>query len=141
MLNEYIDFEKIIQRLQDLDKLKTILLTDSQRFFFDQIPKPTILGDSAEKTIFGENQILKNKMTKQRIKENFERFGFDACNSKIDKKILSMLDQKTLSKLNLNPKTSSNLQSISKKYSTHFFLGCSPANSKVFTTKRAFIET
>ena len=117
LLHEYIDLENIIQRLQDVDKLKSILFTESQRFFFDQIPKPTILDDSGGKITFGENQILKTKIKKlkhQAIIDNYENLRRNK--NDIDQKILSMLDQKTLSKIIFNPKnislTSNILQNI-----------------------------
>ena len=39
-LNEYLDITKIIKRLQDLDKLKMILLNDNQRRLIELMPKP-----------------------------------------------------------------------------------------------------
>ena len=42
-LYEYIDIRKIIKRLQDLDKLKMILLTEDQRKLFEYIPKPDVV--------------------------------------------------------------------------------------------------
>ena len=122
MLHEYIDLENIIQRLQDVDRLKNILFTDSQRFFFDQIPKPTILDGSGGKITFGENQILKTKIKKlkhQAIIDNYENI----CRSKdeINQKIFSMLDQNTLSKINFNQKDFNRISNLLKKYhSLHF---------------------
>ena len=42
-LHEYLDIRNIIKILQDLDKLKMILLTDDQRKIFEYIPKPDVV--------------------------------------------------------------------------------------------------
>lgn len=111
LLNEYIDLKKIIQRLQDLDKLKNILLYDSQRFFFDQIPKPEISIGNKKKCrhSISESNILKAKlkrMTNEKILENYERLCKE--HNEIDKRICSMLDEKTSKNLNLNHLTIGN---------------------------------
>ena len=41
-LYEYVDIRKMIQRFQDIDKLKLILLNETQRKLFEFIPKPTV---------------------------------------------------------------------------------------------------
>lgn len=102
MLNEYIDLKKIIQRLQEIDKLKKIMLTDSQRFFFDKIPKPVIADDleMAEKHSIAHNSVGHNKinMSKQSYLENYEdlRKGY----SEIGERILTSLDEEMVKKLN-----------------------------------------
>ena len=45
-LYEYMDIRKIIKRLQDLDKLKIILLTKDQRKLFEYIPKPDVIDSN-----------------------------------------------------------------------------------------------
>lgn len=45
-LFEYLELKNLISRLQDVDKLKSILLNDYQRKLFDSIPKPTCLGSA-----------------------------------------------------------------------------------------------
>ena len=48
-LNEihgYLDINQLITKLQDVDKLKMILLDANQRFVFDNLPKPGIEGNS-----------------------------------------------------------------------------------------------
>ena len=42
-LHEYLDIRKIIKRLQDLDKLKMILLNEEQRRLFEYLPKPDVV--------------------------------------------------------------------------------------------------
>ena len=52
-ISEYMDIDKIIRRLQDVDKLKMLLLDDNQQKVFEILPKP---GISARKS-------LKNHLT------------------------------------------------------------------------------
>ena len=91
--------------MQDVDKLKNILLNYSQRFFFYLIPKPEIsnTNKSAKKLSISESNIRKVKlkrMTKEKILENYERF----CENytEIDERILKMLDEKTSKNINLS---------------------------------------
>ena len=102
LLNEYIDVKKIIQRLQDIDKLKNILLNNSQRFLFDRIPKPEIVDNLTinEKKSISLNPLANQKknMPEQSYLENYE----DLCKgySEIDERILTSLDEQMLKKLN-----------------------------------------
>ena len=49
-LNEYLDIIKIVKRMQDIDKLKMILLNENQLKLFETIPKPDILTDNQKKS-------------------------------------------------------------------------------------------
>ena len=49
-LNEYLDIIKIVKRMQDIDKLKMILLNENQLKLFETIPKPDILSDNQKKS-------------------------------------------------------------------------------------------
>ena len=78
LLNEYIDLKKIIGRLQDVDKLKNLLLNDSQKFFFDTIPKPefSITNQKYSKLSISEKIVLKVKpkgVINDQILENYEK--------------------------------------------------------------------
>ena len=42
-ITEYMDIDKIIKRLQDIDKLKMLFLDDNQQKVFEMLPKPGIL--------------------------------------------------------------------------------------------------
>ncbi len=110
LLNEYIDLERIIQKLQDIDKLKAVLFSDSQRFYFDQIPKPFIIDEPGENIGIGKVKILKKNiqlMTNQQITKESEKF-LDKFNE-IDERIMSLLEPKTLKKLDLQQTDSSYL--------------------------------
>ena len=103
ILYEYIDLKKIIYRLQDVDKLKNILLNETQKFFFDLIPKPEIVEESKNHkgSIFGVNQIVKQKLkaTSQEIlRNNFKKLR--TSTNSVDKKIFLLLDESFQKKLN-----------------------------------------
>lgn len=92
--------------MQEIDKLKKILLNDSQRFFFDQIPKPEIVADieiNKNHSIL-LNSVVTNKinMSEQSYMVNYE----DLCKgySEIDERILDSLDEEVVKKLNINKK-------------------------------------
>lgn len=63
---EYMDIKNIIKRLQDIDKLKLILLNENQRKLFEILPKPAIGGSqpirpstwTIEKVLESKNPIL-----------------------------------------------------------------------------------
>ena len=59
-LYEYIDIRKIIKRLQDLDKLKMILLTEDQRKLFEYIPKPDVVHSVNKFSLQNINRFAKN---------------------------------------------------------------------------------
>ena len=64
-LHEYLDIRKIIKRLQEIDKLKMILLTDEQRRLFEYIPKPDVVNSSNK--LFLESILKYTKNVKQKI--------------------------------------------------------------------------
>ena len=94
-LYEYMDIRKIIKRLQDLDKLKIILLTKDQRKLFEYIPKPDVIDSkhlfSLESITHYKNRAKTRNSTLdvahviKRVAEN---------NDPINKRILECLDPK-----------------------------------------------
>lgn len=103
MLDEYIDLRKLIKKMQDIDKLKLILLTKSQRFFFDMIPKPQlneeIEGNNRNKL---ENMLTKTKLkqaTKKEIIDNYEDISRNI--NEADKNMLELINSMDLPGLNL----------------------------------------
>ena len=106
-LNEYIDLKKIINRLQDIDKLKNILFNDQQRYFFDLIPKPEIFSKKNDfmkkKYSFAIKNILKTKMksitTNNLLLANYEQLKISP--SQINERILNYLDDRVKEKLNI----------------------------------------
>ena len=55
-LHEYLDIRKIIKRLQDLDKLKMILLNEDQQRLFERIPKPDVLDPKSKLSVESINK-------------------------------------------------------------------------------------
>ena len=101
-LNEYVDLKKIIRRLQDVDKLKSVLFNDSERFFFDLIPKPEIIDEKIRCSFFSIINIMKKKQNL--LAEDDLKTFFKNLNPKensIEGRILSFLDEKTKQKLNI----------------------------------------
>lgn len=98
LLYEYIDLKKIIWKLQDVDKIKNLFLNDSQRIFFDLIPKPHLQEIrtntlNKKKSVLGRENIKRNKPKNfhaKKLLENFE--NMKASSLEIDKKIVSYFD-------------------------------------------------
>ena len=98
-LHEYLDIRKIISRLQDLDKLKMILLTEDQRRLFEYLPKPDVV-DSKKK--FSIDSIRKHK-TRVKTRKTTKTFSntmksMVEGNDPINKRILECLYQKIIDK-------------------------------------------
>ena len=95
-LHEYLDIRKIIKRLQDLDKLKTILLNENQRKLFEFIPKPDVLNNIESNnnsiTIDFRNGKVKTKMKEQTIVPN-NIIKFVQEEDPINKRIIECIDQ------------------------------------------------
>ena len=95
-MHEYLDIRKIIKRLQDLDKLKTILLNENQRKLFEFIPKPDVLNNIESNnnsiTIDFRNGKVKTKMKEQTIVPN-NIIKFVQEEDPINKRIIECIDQ------------------------------------------------
>ena len=63
MLNQYMDFKHIIEKLQEIDKLKLVLLNKKQRKIFDNIPKIGIHAKMKQKT--GRGSLFMDKLIKK----------------------------------------------------------------------------
>lgn len=102
LLYGYIDIKGIIKRLQEVDKLKNVLLNDSQRFFFDLIPKPEVSCKQNKKnSLFGIENIVKIRLkqtSENIIKENHRKL-IESDQNKIGERIISFLGKDTLSAL------------------------------------------
>lgn len=103
VLYEYIDLKHVIAGLQDVDKLKNVLLTESEKFFFDLIPNPEIAEENNEnkKLQFGIDKIIKTKLKKTsqlQIQANLEKKNNF---SPIQKRIFSLIDEETKGKLKI----------------------------------------
>ena len=91
LLDDYIDIEKIIKKIQEIDKLKLILLTEPQRFLFDLVPKPVVSEGEME---------AKNVRAKQELSDNYEKILKRP--DELEKRLLGMLDEKDLQSLNVS---------------------------------------
>ena len=95
-----------MERLQDIDKLKQIIFTDTQKFFFDLIPKPKISNNHIKnqmKSIFLDNKISKTKLkalNRQKIAQIHNIISQRELND-LDFKIFSHLDEETLQKFDI----------------------------------------
>ena len=98
-LHEYLDIRKIIKRLQDLDKLKMILLNDDQRRLFEHIPKPQIIDMGSPFSMESINRYKARAKTRKATK-NIPNTMKSLAEDKdpINKRILKCLD----GNLNLN---------------------------------------
>ena len=87
-LHEYLDIRNIIKRLQDIDKLKMILLNDHQRKLFECIPKPDVVDTT---NLHSLNSMLKyNKSSKIQIDQNITN-GFQKETDPINQRINEFL--------------------------------------------------
>ena len=92
-MNEYLDINKIITKLQDVDKLKLILLNENQRFIFDHLPKPGIVGHA--KLSEPSNNLTKDRITMTKQKtcySNRENLTFLLDGDPINSRIFQLLD-------------------------------------------------
>ena len=77
-LHEYLDIRKIIKRLQDLDKLKMVLLTEDQRRLFEHIPKPYVIDPTNKFSMESITKYKKKAKTRKAtiVITNLEIKGF-----------------------------------------------------------------
>ena len=94
-LHEYLDIRKIIKRLQDLDKLKMILLTENQRRLFELIPKPDVVDSKNKLSLESLIKYQKKKTIEkegQYISKNMKKMAED-IDDPINKRIWDCLDK------------------------------------------------
>ena len=91
-LYEYMDIHNIIKRLQDVDKLKLVLLDEDQRRVFDNLPKPGIVGRSLRsKSVFTMETINKGKRQGLRRRSK-AKYGFLLNGDPVNQRIFNMMD-------------------------------------------------
>ena len=94
-LYEYMDIRKIIKRLQDLDKLKIILLTKDQRTLFEYIPKPDIIDSKHSFSLESIKHYKNRAKTRNSIRDVANVIKRVAENNDpINNRILECLDPK-----------------------------------------------
>ena len=101
--------------MQDVDKLKSILFNDSQKFFFDMIPKPHLDDNNDAHSKFKADHVRKFKLKKSHDKAILEHYQkLHENSSYIDQKIVSLIDDATKYKINIHAKKGN----MNKKNST-----------------------
>ena len=100
---EQMDILKILQKLQDIEKLKRILLNDEQLNLINLVSKPIIKLDNKQK-IYLKKGLSKDKrfrfslserpnLEKDKLRKNYEQVNRKAEGSEIDQRILKLLDE------------------------------------------------
>ena len=92
-LHEYMDIRRIIKRLQDLDKLKMILLTEDQRKLFECIPKPGVddsINEFSLKSINKFKETTKTGTTSHYVKNTLRSMSIK--NDPVNLRILDCID-------------------------------------------------
>ena len=93
-ISEYMDIDKIIRRLQDVDKLKMLLLDDNQQKVFEILPKP---GISARKSLKNHltgltfESVSSSPQLPRQNEKKINEFAFLMNGDKINKKMLQLL--------------------------------------------------
>lgn len=87
---EYLDINSLITKLQDVDKLKMILLDANQRFVFDNLPKPGIEGNSKTNSNLTMYSIKKTKFKENQKPGNY---AFLLNGDPVNARILDLLDR------------------------------------------------
>ena len=102
-ISEYMDLDKIIKRLQDIDKLKMLLFDQNQQNVFEMLPKP---GISTKKNSLGHLHSLSFEAVASsrklpKLDENRNNLEFLLNGDKVNKKMLDLLGPAFSEELNL----------------------------------------
>lgn len=93
-LYEYMDINHIITRLQDVDKLKLVLLDDNQRQVFDNLPKPGVGNTTASQNFLTMECINKTKKNNKYRRKSRKKFAFLFNGDPVNNRIFEMMDPK-----------------------------------------------
>lgn len=91
-----LDVFKIINSMNDVERLKMILLNDKQRYLFNVLQKPIITLKTFEADTPTNSLIysgIQNKIKKNLVKEYYNDLIKTRENSEIDRKILDLIDK------------------------------------------------
>lgn len=88
-----MDLLQILKKLQDIEKLKKILLNDDQLYFFNLLSKPLIKLQEPYKEKHRMSDNLKNVLEKEKLVEIYKGLKSKANLSEIDKRIIHLLDE------------------------------------------------
>ena len=102
---EFLDIQHIIARLQDVDKLKAVLLDKKQRKIFDTIPKQSIRNKPKAKKSLTFSVADMAKSNKKNIPWNLksEKYRFIFNDDPVNQRLVQLMDPKTKKQLK-NPK-------------------------------------
>lgn len=85
-----LDLVNILKKLQDIEKLKKILLNDEEIFCFDLISKPIICLDDKKISENSPEKIFFSAKSKREIQENYVKL--EKSSSNVAKRLIRMID-------------------------------------------------
>ena len=99
-----LDIIKILKKLQDIEKLKRILLNEDQLYLFNLLSKPMIIHENSSKQENDQDKNAQDKRFKFTLKNNLnlekkKLLNIYKCvkekenDSQIDKKLIKLLDE------------------------------------------------
>lgn len=88
-INEYMDLDRIIKRLQDVDKLKLLLLDENQLKVFEMLPKPGIQGKRKLQNI--KSFTLEAMISSMKETNKIIDYSFLLNGDKVNKKMLELM--------------------------------------------------
>lgn len=95
-----MDLDRIIKRLQDIDKLKILFLDENQQKVFEMLPKPGIIGKKKprkQEPKLSIEAIISSKIKKE--KTGITDYLFLMNGEKINKKMLDLMDSSFVEEL------------------------------------------
>lgn len=92
--------ENIIEKLQDIDKLKMILLDENQRKLFSLIPKPGIKAKTTEENQHLTMESLIDLKKIRRKKEPMKTVLKNLDDNSLNRKMIEFMDLRARSELN-----------------------------------------
>ena len=100
-----LDILQILKKLQEIEKLKRILLSDEQLYLFNLLSKPMILLDNQEKRgnqyvdagaddkLYKFSLKEKKSLQKETLSQLYDKMQKKPEKSEIDKRIMKLLDE------------------------------------------------
>ena len=88
-INEYMDLDRIIKRLQDVDKLKLLLLDENQLKVFEMLPKPGIQGKRKPQNL--KSFTLEAMISSMKETNKIIDYSFLLNGDKVNKKMLELM--------------------------------------------------
>ena len=98
---DQLDILLIMKQVQEIDKLKRILLNDEELYLFNLVSKPMVLLDNKTSYLSKEDKdkrfkfslFEKPNLEKDSLQKNYEKVTKYAENSEIDKRLLKLIDE------------------------------------------------